>query len=68
MKFLNGKYYVEVKDHRYRFHATEQTILQKRDSPKFLRTQYRLQNETEIRKNQKVLRDDKNELIVKNYP
>ena len=23
MKYLNGEYYVEVKDHRYRVHPTE---------------------------------------------
>ena len=33
-----------------------------------MRTQYRIQNETEIRKNQSVLKNDNNELIVKNYP
>ena len=68
MKYLNGEYYVEVKDHRYKIHPTENTILRKRDPPTSLRTQYQVQNETQIRKNQKVIKNDNDELIVKNYP
>ena len=67
MKYLNGEYYVEVKDHRYKIHPTENIILRKRDEPKCLRTQYQVQNETQIRKNQKVIKND-DQLIVKNYP
>ena len=33
-----------------------------------MRTQYQVQNETQTRKNQKVVKNDNNELIVKNYP
>ena len=33
-----------------------------------MRTQYQVQNETQIRKNQKVIKNDNNELILKNYP
>ena len=68
MKYLNGEYYVEVKDHRHKIHPTENIILRKRDEPKSLRTQYQVQNETKIRRNQKVIRNDDNHLIVKNYP
>ena len=68
MKDLNGEYYVEVKDHRYKIHPTENIILRKRDPPTSLRTQYQVQNETQIRKNQKIVRNDNNELVVKNYP
>ena len=68
MKYLNGEYYVEVKDHRYRTHPTENLILPKRDPPQSLRTQYQEQNETRIRRNQKVIRNINNELEVKNYP
>ena len=68
MKYLNGEYYVEVKDHRYKIYPTENIILRKRDPPTSLRTKYQVQNETQIQKNQKVIRDDDNELIVKNYP
>ena len=67
MKYLNGEYYVEVKDHRYRIHPTKCIILRKRDPPTSLRTQYQVQNETQIRKNQKVIKNDKEQLIVKNY-
>ena len=68
MKYLDGNYYVEVKDHRYKIHPTENIILRKRDPPYSLRTQYQVQNETQIRRNQKVIKDDNDELIVKNYP
>ena len=68
MKYLNGEYYVEVKDKRYKIHPTENIILGLRDEPKSLRTQYQVQNETQIRKNQKVIKNDNDQLIVKNYP
>ena len=68
MKYLDGNYYVEVEDHRYKIHPTEKIILRKRDEPKSVRTQHQIQNETQIRRNQKVIRNDKNELIVKSYP
>ena len=68
MKYLNGEYYVEVKDKRFLIHPTENIILRKGDEPKSLRTQYQIQNETQIRKNQKVIKNDNDELIVKNYP
>ena len=35
---------------------------------KNLRTQYQVQNETEIRKNRKVSRNNNDELLVKPYP
>ena len=68
MKYLSGRYYVEVKDHRYKIHPTENILLGLRDEPKSLRTQYQVQNETQIRKNQKVVKIDNDQLIVKNYP
>ena len=68
MKYLNGEYYIEVKDHRYKIHPTENIILRKRDPPNSLRTQYQVQNETKIRRNQKVIKNDNDQLIVKNYP
>ena len=68
MKFFSCRYYVEVKDKRYRIHPTEKTILGERDAPKSLRTQYQLENETQIRNNQKVIKNDNDELVVKNYP
>ena len=68
MKYLNGEYYVEVKNHRYKIHPTENIILRKRDPPTSLRTQYQVQNETQIRRNQKVIKNDNDQLVVKNYP
>ena len=68
MKYLNGENYVEVKDHRYKIHPTENTILRKRDPSTSLRTQNQVQNETQIRKNQKDIRNDNDQLIVKKYP
>ena len=52
---------MKVKDERYIIHSNEITIIQHRDPPKSLRTQYQVQNETKIRKNQKL-----SELIVMN--
>ena len=63
-----GQNYMEIKDHPYRIHPNKNNILRLRDEPKSLRAQYQVQNETQIRKNQKVIRNDKDELIVKNYP
>ena len=68
MKYLNGEYYVEVKDHRYEIHPTGKRILRKRDPPISLRTQYQVQNDTQIRKKQKVIENDNDQLMVKNYP
>ena len=56
MKYLSGNYYLEVKDHRYKIHPTENILLRKRNPPQSLRTQYQVQNETQIRTNQKVLK------------
>ena len=67
MKYLNGEYYVEVKDHRYRFHPTEKIILRKRGPPTSLRTLYQVENETQIRKNQKVV-ENNGKLEANNYP
>ena len=68
MKYLNGRYYVEVEDHRYKIHPAENIILRLRDEPKSLRTQYQIQNETKIRRNQKVIKNVNDQLVVKNYP
>ena len=68
MKYLNGNYYVEVKDKRFLIHPTENIILRLSDEPKSLRTQYQVQNETQIRRNQKVIKNDNDQLVVKNYP
>ena len=66
MKNLSGEFYVEVKDRRYKIHPTENNILRKRDPPTSPRTQYQVQNETQIRRNQKVV-ENNGKLEVKNY-
>ena len=66
--YLDGQYYVEVKDHRYKIHQIENSILRKRDPPNSLRTQYQVHNDTQIRRNQKVIGNNINEIFVKNYP
>ena len=68
MKNLNGEYYVEVKDHRYKIHPTENILLRLLDEPKSLRTQCQVQNETRMRKNLKVIKNDNDEKMVKRYP
>ena len=68
MKYLNGEFYVEVKDHRYKTHPTENIILRKRGPPTSIRSQYQTQNETQIRKNRKVNKNENDQLVVKNYP
>ena len=62
------KLYVEIKDKRYWIYPNEKFILGLREEPKSLRTQYQVRNETQIRKYQKVIRNDNDEIIVKNYP
>ena len=56
-----------MKDRRCRIHPTEKTILRERDPPQSLTTQYQVQNETQIRKNQKVV-ENNGKLEVKIYP
>ena len=68
MKYLHGEYYVEVKDHRYKIHPSENIILRKRDAPTSLRIQYQIQKETKIRRNQKVIKKDNDQLLVEFYP
>ena len=53
MKYLNGNYYVVVKNNRYRIHPTENIILRLCDESKSPKTQYQVQNETQIRKKSK---------------
>ena len=68
MKYLNGQFYVEVRDHRYIIDPTKNIILRKRNPPFSLRTKYQVQNETQIIRNHKVIKNDNDELIIKNYP
>ena len=68
LKFQNDQFYVEVKDKRYLIHPTENIILRRTHPPLSLETQNQVQNDHQIRKNQKVIRDDNDQLVVKNYP
>ena len=68
MKYLDNVSYVEVKDHRYKIHPFKKIILRLQDETKSLRTQYQVQNITQIRRNQKVIKNDFDELVVENYP
>ena len=68
MKYLNGEYYVEVKDHRYRIDPTEKNKIRLRVTRKPPRPQHQVQNNTQIRKTQNVIKNDNDELVVKNYP
>ena len=55
MKYLYGKFYVELKNKRYIIQPTRNTILGLREEPKSLRTQYQVEHNTQITKNQKVI-------------
>ena len=70
MKYIDCQFYVEVKDHRYRNHATESNNSRKRNPPQSLRPQYQVQNETQFRRNEKVIQYNNNEkrlkIILKN--
>ena len=68
MKYLKGSFYVEVKAHRYENHPTENIKLGLRDEPKSLTTQCQVQNETRIRRNHIVIKNDNDQIVVKNYP
>ena len=60
MKILNGRYYAEGKDKRYISHPTQDIILRLREEQNSLRTQFQVQNELEIRRNQKVIKKTMN--------
>ena len=59
MKYLDRNYYVLVEDHLYGVDPTEKIILRKGDPPTSLRTQYQVQNITQIMENQKVVENIK---------
>ena len=68
MKTHDGQCYVEVKNKQYRTHPSENSIIRLRKEPKSLRTQYQMQSNTQIRKNQDVIKNKNDESVVKNYP
>ena len=68
MKYLNNKFYVEVKAKKSIFHPSEKNLLRERKEPKSLRHQCQVKNDTQIRKNQKVVTNENDKLGVKHYP
>ena len=67
MKCLNGKYYVEVNDKKYIVTPTENIILRGRKETRSLRTQSQVSNETKIRRNPKIIKDEDGQLQIKCY-
>ena len=61
------RFFVEVKDQRYSIRPTGNIELRKSDPAKPSRTDYQVQKEIEIRKNQKVIKKDNGDLIYENY-
>ena len=59
---------MEVKDQRYKIHLTEIIILRLRKPPKYPGTQYQVQNSIQTKKNQKHIKNEEDELVVKDYP
>ena len=57
-----------MNDHRYKIHPTENIILRKRNPPTSLTTQNQVQKDTQIRRNQKVIKNHNDQIEVKNYP
>ena len=68
MTCLNNKNYVEVIDKRYIFHPNENVKLRERKEPKSIRFRYQVQNNMKIRKNEKVFKNDNDELELERYP
>ena len=54
MKYLNGKYYVDVKVKRYGIHATENKISRLQREPNFLKVQYQVQRDHKLENNRKM--------------
>ena len=49
-------------------HPNETIVLRLRDPPKSFRTQYQIQNKTQFRNTQKVIKKGKKELEFERYP
>ena len=66
MKYLNGNCYVEVQDKRYKLLPSENILLGEPKEPKSRGTQHQEINDPKNR-NQKVIKDENDELQVKPY-
>ena len=60
MKYVNGNYYAEVKDHGYRIHPTENIILRKRDLSILSEHSIKFKMKLKIVKIKKLLKTMKN--------
>ena len=58
MNYLNGNFYEDIKDNRCFIHRSENFVLQKRNPPLSLGTQYQFQNNIQIKKKQKVVENN----------
>ena len=67
MKYLNGNNYVEVNDKKYIITPTENIILRGRKETRIFRTQSQVSNETEIKRNPKIIKDEDGQLQIKCY-
>ena len=68
MNYLSGEYYVEKKITDLKIILLKGIFLRKLGPPKSPRTQYQVQNDTQLRRSQKVNWNNNKELEVKNYP
>ena len=59
MKYLNGKYYVEVKDKRYVIYPTENIKIGELREPKSLGTKCQVFNDIQTGRTQKVIKNQK---------
>ena len=58
MKFPNGRCYLEVEDKGYNIHPTENFLLGFKGERKRLEAQYHVHKNTQIKKYQKVIKND----------
>ena len=65
MNYLTDGFHIGIKDHRNKTHPTENIILGLQKEPKPFWTQYQVQNNTQMRKNRKDIKNDNDELVVK---
>lgn len=61
MKYINGKFYVEVNDKRYMIHDNQ--ILKLRKEPESLNTMYQVMYNVKLPKKSKVIKDNDGNLV-----
>ena len=65
---LEQKNYLDITDIIHDIHPTETITLRGRKEPIYPRTHHEVNNETNIRRSQKVIKNEKGELELKSYP